>query len=68
QMYAMNPNEREKYYLHLLLNYIKGAISFTDLKRVGDYLCATFQESALKYEIIKIENLYNSAMQEAAQF
>ncbi|CAG8451426.1 1550_t:CDS:2 [Cetraspora pellucida] len=44
RMYMVNPNEGEKYYLRLLLNHVKGAISFTDLKTVKNYICATFRE------------------------
>ncbi|CAG8523625.1 1506_t:CDS:2 [Dentiscutata heterogama] len=68
RMYVVNPNEGEKYYLRLLLSYVRGATSFADLRRVGDYLCATFQESALRHRIIEPENPYNDTMREAAQF
>ncbi|CAG8743537.1 17640_t:CDS:1, partial [Cetraspora pellucida] len=59
RMYAVNPTEGEKYYLCLLLNHVKGATSFMDLRRVEGYLYATFQESALKRGIIEIKNPYN---------
>ncbi|CAG8616463.1 15940_t:CDS:1, partial [Cetraspora pellucida] len=68
RMYTVNPNEGERYYLRLLLNYVKGATSFTDLKNVGSYKCKTFQDSALMRGIIEAENPYRNTMQEAKQF
>ncbi|CAG8585914.1 3826_t:CDS:1 [Cetraspora pellucida] len=62
RMYMVNPNEGEKYYLRLLLNHVKGATSFTDLKNVRDYVCTTFRESALMRGIIEVENPYHNAM------
>ncbi|CAG8632528.1 901_t:CDS:1 [Cetraspora pellucida] len=67
-MYMVNPNKGEKYYLRLLLNYVKGATSFIDLKKIGNYMCTTFRESVLMHRIIEIENLYYNAMQEATFF
>ncbi|CAG8607435.1 15230_t:CDS:2, partial [Racocetra fulgida] len=68
RIYAVNPIEEECYYLRILLNNIKGAMSFADLKLVNGYLCSTFKESAMRRNLIEKETIYNETMREATQF
>lgn len=68
RIYTASPNEGERYYLRILLNNVKGATSFTDLKLINNDLCSTFKESAIKRELIEAETIYHETMREAAQF
>lgn len=44
---ATHPTEGEIYYLRLLLNHIRGATSFDDLKTFNNTNVVSFRESAL---------------------
>ncbi|CAG8692073.1 11688_t:CDS:1 [Gigaspora margarita] len=66
-MYTVNPR-KELYYLQLLLNNVKVAILFTDLKIVNNHLCETFKESTIRRKLIENDSMYNETMQEATQF
>ncbi|KAG5588792.1 hypothetical protein H5410_049226 [Solanum commersonii] len=41
-----NPRERERYYERLLLNHVRGPLSFNDLLTVNGKQCQTFKEAA----------------------
>uniref|UniRef100_A0A1S4BAU6 Helitron helicase-like domain-containing protein n=1 Tax=Nicotiana tabacum TaxID=4097 RepID=A0A1S4BAU6_TOBAC len=41
-----NPREGERYYLRLLLNHVRGPLSFKDLLTVNGRECETFKEAA----------------------
>ncbi|CAG8619994.1 17440_t:CDS:2, partial [Racocetra fulgida] len=58
RIYAVNPNEGDKYYLCLLLNHVKGATSFVDLKKVRGHLFTTFQEKNKESLQTLIEYIY----------
>ncbi|CAG8596468.1 12965_t:CDS:1, partial [Cetraspora pellucida] len=68
RIYTVNLSEGERYYLRILLNNIKGATSFKDLKIINNYECTTFKESAAKRKLIETEKIYHETMQEAAQY
>ncbi|KAL5542818.1 hypothetical protein UlMin_010528 [Ulmus minor] len=51
-----NPSEGERYYLRLLLNHIRGATCFKDLKIVNNILTSSFRESALLRGLLKSDN------------
>lgn len=46
RMYLVNPRQREKFYLRLLLLHVKGATCFADLRTVNDIILPTFCEAA----------------------
>ena len=43
RIYAVNPREGELYYLRILLNNIKGATSFVDLKTINNNQYISFK-------------------------
>ncbi|XP_048497985.1 uncharacterized protein LOC125496539 [Beta vulgaris subsp. vulgaris] len=47
------PVDGERYFLRLLLAHVRGPTSFDDLQTVDGYLCATFQEAALKLGLLE---------------
>ncbi|XP_057250107.1 uncharacterized protein LOC104905070 [Beta vulgaris subsp. vulgaris] len=60
------PAEGERYFLRLLLTHVRGPKSFDDLRTVNGYLCASFQETALKLGLLEEDDSVVQCMQEAA--
>jgi len=52
-----SPSEGEMYYLRVLLAHVRCPKSFCDLLTVNGYTCSSFQEVALKCEIITTDNV-----------
>jgi len=52
-----DPSEGERYHLRVLLAHVKGPKSFYDLLTLNGYTCSSFQEAALKREIIATDNV-----------
>lgn len=42
----MFPNTQEKYYLRMLLQHVRGAMSYQDLRTVNEHVYPTFQAAA----------------------
>ena len=47
RLYMVQPSEGERYYLRILLTYVKGATSFDNLKMVNGHLCRSFKEACI---------------------
>jgi hypothetical protein len=60
-----NPAEGERYYLRMLLNYVAGATSFTDLRTVSSELIPTFREAAERRGLIEADNTLHESLAEA---
>lgn len=67
RMYAAFPTQGEKYYLRLLLSAVKGPSSFEGLKTVNNYCYSTFKEACFARGIIKHEQEWFNAMDEAIE-
>jgi len=61
-----NLDEGERYYLRLLLNHIKGAMSFTDLKIVNGKEASSFQETALLHGLLQSDDYIEQCLEEAS--
>ncbi|XP_074271087.1 uncharacterized protein LOC141595011 [Silene latifolia] len=59
------PAEGERFFLRLLLLHIRGPTSFEYLKTVDGYVCATFQEAALRHRLVEEEEAAELCMAEA---
>ncbi|XP_074291653.1 uncharacterized protein LOC141618442 [Silene latifolia] len=59
------PAEGERFFLRLLLLHIRGPTSFEYLKTVDGYVCATFQEAALRHRLLEEEDAAELCMGEA---
>ncbi|XP_074299755.1 uncharacterized protein LOC141630914 [Silene latifolia] len=59
------PAEGERFFLRLLLLHIRGPTSFELLKTVNGYICATFQEAALRHRLLEEEDAAELCMAEA---
>ncbi|KAG6687927.1 hypothetical protein I3842_11G098700, partial [Carya illinoinensis] len=63
-----NPSEGERYYLRILLNHIRGPLSFDDLKTVNGVLAPTFREAATMHDLLQRDNSIEECLQEASLY
>ncbi|XP_016462003.2 uncharacterized protein LOC107785255 [Nicotiana tabacum] len=63
-----NPREGERYYLRLLLNHVRGPLSFNDLLTVNGRECETFKEAAKKRGLLESDNSISECLREAVLF
>ena len=68
RMYRVHPAEGERFYLSLLLHYIKGATSFKSLKTVNDIEYPYFRYAAYHAGLLVPDNLYERQMDDAIQY
>ena len=67
-MYLVNPNQRERYYLRLILLHIKGATSFEYLRTFNGIIYPTYFEAAKALNLIQTEKEWDDCLKEASQF
>ncbi|KAG2679258.1 hypothetical protein I3760_11G043200, partial [Carya illinoinensis] len=61
-----NPFEGERYYLRILLNHIRGPLSFQHLKTVNGILAPTFREAATMHGLLERDNGLEECLYEAS--
>ncbi|KAG2690570.1 hypothetical protein I3760_09G193200 [Carya illinoinensis] len=61
-----NPFEGERYYLRILLNHIRGPLSFQHLKTVNGISAPTFREAATMYGLLERDNSLEECLYEAS--
>ncbi|XP_030745097.1 uncharacterized protein LOC115874142 [Sitophilus oryzae] len=62
----VSPTNVEQFHLRLLLQHVRGAISFDSLRSVDGVLCETFQEACRKLRLLHDGTVYRSTMSDAA--
>ena len=65
---AANPIKGERYYLRLLLNHVRGPISFEELKTIGGVIASTFHEVALLCGLLEAYNSLDKCLEEASMY
>ncbi|KAL5564428.1 hypothetical protein UlMin_027592 [Ulmus minor] len=68
RIFTTNPSEGERYYLRLLLNHIRGATCFQDLRIINNVLTSSFRESALLRGFLKSDNNLTTCLEEASLY
>uniref|UniRef100_A0A453BGH0 ATP-dependent DNA helicase n=1 Tax=Aegilops tauschii subsp. strangulata TaxID=200361 RepID=A0A453BGH0_AEGTS len=63
-----HPAEGERYYLRVLLNHVRGATSFDDLKTVNGKACGSFKEVCEQLGLIEDDRTLDDCMTEATTF
>ena len=66
RMYAVNPKEKERFFLRILLLNVKGAKSFIDLKTVNNVVYNTFEEAARARNLLQNDDEWINVLNEAA--
>lgn len=66
RIYTIHPNNRECYYLRLLLTFVKGPTSFESLKRVNGILHPTYQAACLALGLLEGDNHWCDTLTDAS--
>jgi len=64
-MYYAHPTSGERYYLRMLLNYIKGATSYGHLQTVDGRVPDTFKDACIAMGLLADDNEWDQALEEA---
>ena len=67
RLYMVQPSEGERYYLQILLTYIRGATSFHDLKFINRYACNTFKEACILLGLLQDDTEWDACLHEASK-
>jgi len=63
-----HPAEGERYFLRVLLNHVRGATSFEDLRTVSGITYSTFRETCEKRGLIETDKSLDDALSDAETF
>ena len=63
-----HPDERECYYLQVLLNHVTGATSYEDLRTVDGEILPSFRDAAERRGLIEADNTLDECLTEAELF
>ena len=63
-MYTVHVKDRERYYFRRLLFYVRGPISFDDVRNVYGELCTTYRDACLARNLLTDDNEWKSCMDE----
>nr|XP_015624412.1 uncharacterized protein LOC107279989 [Oryza sativa Japonica Group] len=63
-----HPAEVERYYLRVLLNHVRGATSFEDLRTVSGTSYSTFREACEKRGLVETDKSHDDCLNEASTF
>ena len=65
---SANPKEGKRFYLRLLLNYVRGPTSFEDLLTVYEIHYLLFKETAKKIDLLKSNESITKCLTEATTY
>jgi len=65
RMYYAHPTSGERYYLRMLLNYVKGATSYEHLRTVDGREHDTFKDACIAMGLLADDNEWDQAFEEA---
>jgi hypothetical protein len=65
RMYYAHPTSGERYYLRMLLNYVKGATSYEHLQTVDGRVHDTFKDACIAMGLLTDDNEWDQALEEA---
>ncbi|MEE4247716.1 MAG: hypothetical protein V2I33_20120, partial [Kangiellaceae bacterium] len=66
RVYTVHPNNRECFYLRILLHNVVGPTSFQHLKTVEGHVCHTFHEACSRLRLLEDDLHWRAALQDAA--
>ena len=64
RVYAVSPNDINRFYLKLILNHIRGAICYEDLLIVNGHKYDTYREVASIYGLLENDDIWFNTLQE----
>ncbi|XP_062100049.1 uncharacterized protein LOC133805918 [Humulus lupulus] len=63
-----NPFEGERYFMRILLNHVRGPLSFEDLRTVEGILAPTFREAATMHGLLQRDSSLEDCLHEASLY
>jgi hypothetical protein len=66
RVYAVPPNQGERFYLRRLLYHIPGAKNFQDLRTINGKLCVSFKEACRELGLLEDDSEWENCLSEAA--
>ncbi|XP_060962816.1 uncharacterized protein LOC115724117 isoform X1 [Cannabis sativa] len=63
-----NPLEGERYFLRILLNHIKGPLSFEDIRTVHGVLAPTYRDAATMHGLLQRDSCLEDCLHEASLY
>ncbi|XP_077251255.1 uncharacterized protein LOC143890447 [Tasmannia lanceolata] len=66
RLYYAYPSSGERYYLRMLLNIVRGPLSFEDIQTVNGFLCPDFRSACNSLGLLEDDNEWHEALQEAS--
>ncbi len=66
RMSSVHPRAGERYYLRVLLLYVRGATSYEDIRTVKGELCETFHAACLRRGLLADDKEWHRCLEESA--
>ncbi|XP_067950263.1 ATP-dependent DNA helicase PIF2-like [Watersipora subatra] len=66
RVYTVQPNNRECFFLRIMLHHVVGPMSFQHLRTVEGHVCATFHEACRRLGLLEDDAQWREALEEAA--
>ncbi len=66
RIYSVHPRAEERYYLRVLLLYVRGGKSYEDIHTVKGELCETFQAACLRRVLLADDKEWHRCLDESA--
>jgi len=66
RIYTVNPLDRQRFYLRLLLLYVRGPQSFADLRTVDGRVYQTYAEAANALGLLEDDSIWRACLAESA--
>jgi hypothetical protein len=66
RMYYAHPTSGERYYLRMLLNYVKSATSYEHLRTVDGRKHGTFKDACIAMGLLADDNEWDQTLEEAS--
>ena len=67
RMYQIHPTQLQLYSLRLLLNKVKGATGFEELRSIDGKPCETFHAAAIARNLVKDDKIWIDCMDKASE-
>ena len=65
RLYSIHPTQIQLYALRLLLNHVRGPLSYEDIRKVDGVTHETFQDAAIAHKLVKNDKIWIECMMEA---
>lgn len=68
RMFSVSPKDEERFYLRMLLQYVRGPQSFQDIRTVDGIVHDTFKAAAVARYLVDGDQEWTKLLEDAARF